>query len=165
MEREETLDDVNRLYLHERAYEKDWPRLRHLLELYKKQFMLNDLSNTNTLDIWELGRVMERLGEPKTHLELKEMMAKVDRDLTGQISYNDFLFLMLGKSNSVLHLTVKFEELSQKETKVPVKRLYTPRRSKTIMKLNAARRRSLCGWKQDLNGKWVPHCPELIYPK
>jgi len=162
--REEILDDVNKLYLHERAFEKDWPRLRHLLELYKKQFMFNDLDNSNTLDIWELGRLMERLGEPKTHLQLKDMMAKVDREHTGKITYNDFLFLMLGKSNSVLHLTLKFEELN-KDHKIPVPRPFTPRRHKVIWKLDQARRRSLFGWKQDEEGKWIPSWPELQYPQ
>ena len=145
---------------------EDWPKLRHLLEDYKREFMLMDLKNTNTLDLWELGRLLERLGQPKTHVELKEMMSKVDREKTGQISYNDFLFLMLGKSNSVLHLTVKFEELTQKEKeKVPIKRLYTPRRREAIRKVHPPTTRSLSGWKQTLDGKWVPHCPELVYPK
>ena len=94
------------------------------------------------------------------------MMSKVDREKTGQISYNDFLFLMLGKSNSVLHLTVKFEELTQKEKeKVPIKRLYTPRRREAIRKVHPPTTRSLSGWKQTLDGKWLPHCPELVYPK
>ena len=82
-------------------------------------------------DIMELKRMMEKLGQAKTHLELKKMIAEVDTNNSGQshthththtlisdntdmrklyflcagtIHYNEFLDMMLGKKSTVLKL-------------------------------------------------------------
>lgn len=48
--------------------------------------------------------MMEKLGQAKTHLELKKMIAEVDRTGTGVITYQDFVLMMLGKKSSILKL-------------------------------------------------------------
>ena len=35
------------------------------------------------IDMMELKRMMEKLGQPKTHLELKKMIAEVDTNNSG----------------------------------------------------------------------------------
>ena len=54
--------------------------------------------------------MMEALDQAKTHLEVRKMIREVDRENRGAISYNDFLYMMLGKKNSVLKLILKFEK-------------------------------------------------------
>lgn len=48
------------------------------------------LSGCVVADMMELKRMMEKLGQPKTHLELKKMIAEVDTNNSGTaiILYN-----------------------------------------------------------------------------
>ena len=48
--------------------------------------------------------MMEKLDQAKTHLELKKMIAEVDRRNSGSISFNDFVFMMLGRKSSILKM-------------------------------------------------------------
>lgn len=107
-----SLDEINKLYFEDDDYqdEDDYPDLKATLDKYKQQFMEFDLDNSGDIDLMELKRMMEKLDQAKTHLELKKMIAEVDRENRGAISYNDFLFMMLGKKSSVLKLILKFEE-------------------------------------------------------
>jgi allograft inflammatory factor 1 len=66
----------------------------------------------------ELKRMMEKLGQAKTHLELKKMIAEVDKTNSGTIHYNEFLDMMLGKKSSILKLILMFEE-KKKEKEAP----------------------------------------------
>jgi len=111
-EQELSLDEINKQYLEDEDYqdEDDYPDLNGQLEGYKKQFMEFDEDNSGDIDLMELKRMMEKLDQAKTHLELKKMIAEVDREQRGSISYNDFLFMMLGKKSSVLKLILKFEQ-------------------------------------------------------
>ena len=52
----------------------------------------------------ELKMMMEKLGQAKTHLELKKMIEEVDRTNSGTIKYDDFLYMMLDKRSSILQL-------------------------------------------------------------
>ena len=40
------------------------------------------------IDMMELKRMMEKLGQPKTHLELKKMIAEVDSNNSGTCVYS-----------------------------------------------------------------------------
>ena len=60
----------------------------------------------------ELKMMMQNFDQAKTHRELKKMISEVDRENRGEISYNDFLFMMLGKKNSVLKMILKFQNMS-----------------------------------------------------
>ena len=48
-------------------------------ELYQRLHVLH-------LDIMELKRMMEKLGQAKTHLELKKMIAEVDTTNSGKMN-------------------------------------------------------------------------------
>lgn len=55
-------------------------------------------------DLMSVKRMMEKLGAPKTHLELKRMISEVTGGVTDTISYPDFVNVMLGKRSAVLKL-------------------------------------------------------------
>ena len=50
--------------------------------------------------------MMEKLGQAKTHLELKKMIQEVDKTGKGTICYRDFVDMMLGAKTTVLKLWV-----------------------------------------------------------
>merc|ERR1712183_476917 len=107
---EMSLDQVNATYLEDEEYLEEYPNLKDLLADYKDQFIKYDRDNSGDINEFELKLMMEKLDQAKTHLELKKMIKEVDREGRGAISYNDFLFMMLGKQNSVLKLILKFEK-------------------------------------------------------
>ncbi|XP_011407599.1 PREDICTED: allograft inflammatory factor 1-like [Amphimedon queenslandica] len=74
-----------------------------------------DEDHSGDIDIMELKRMMEKLGQAKTHLELKKMIQEVDTTKKGTINYPDFLTMMLGKKNSILKLILKFEEMKKEK--------------------------------------------------
>ena len=80
---EEELSSLNEQYLHSGDWD-DVEDLEEKLESYKKQFMEFDENNSGDIDIMELKRMMEKLGQAKTHLELKKMIAEVDTNNSGQ---------------------------------------------------------------------------------
>ncbi len=47
------------------------------------------MDKSNFIDMMELKLMMEKLGEPQTHLGLKEMIKTVDEDNDGQISFRE----------------------------------------------------------------------------
>lgn len=55
-------------------------------------------------DLMSVKRMMEKLGAPKTHLELKRMISEVTGGVAETISYPDFVNVMLGKRSAVLKL-------------------------------------------------------------
>lgn len=57
-------------------------------------------------DEMELKQMLEKLGTPKTHKEVKKMIQEVDTTNSGTISYREFLNMMLGKRSTVLKLYV-----------------------------------------------------------
>lgn len=58
-----------------------------------------------------LKRMMEKLGVPKTHLELKKMIVEVTGGSSSNtIDYRDFVKMMLGKRSAVLKLWVNLRE-------------------------------------------------------
>lgn len=64
-----------------------------------------DSSNCLALvDLMSVKRMMEKLGAPKTHLELKKMISEVTGGVSDTISYQDFVNVMLGKRSAVLKL-------------------------------------------------------------
>ncbi|XP_068692083.1 allograft inflammatory factor 1-like [Montipora capricornis] len=116
---EDNLDEINKSYIASGDYddEEEYPDLNERLESYKKQFMEFDENNSGDIDIMELKRMMEKLGQAKTHLELKKMIAEVDTTNSGTISYPEFLTMMLGKKSSVLKLILMFEEKKKEKQK------------------------------------------------
>lgn len=47
------------------------------------------MDRSNFIDMMELKLMMEKLGEPQTHLGLKAMIQEVDEDNDGQISFRE----------------------------------------------------------------------------
>ena len=85
---EEQLMEINKQY----SESGDWDDIEDLenkLASYKKQFMEFDEDNSGDIDIMELKRMMEKLGQAKTHLELKKIIAEVDTNNSG-IYIRDF---------------------------------------------------------------------------
>lgn len=55
-------------------------------------------------DIMSLKRMLEKLGVPKTHLELKKLIREVSSGSGETFSYSDFLRMMLGKRSAILKM-------------------------------------------------------------
>ncbi|MEE6505472.1 hypothetical protein FKM82_005535 [Ascaphus truei] len=65
--------------------------------------------NNFPIDMMSLKMMMEKLGVPKTHLEVKKMIAEVTGGVRDAICYRDFIKMMLGKRSAVLKLIIMFE--------------------------------------------------------
>nr|AEX55297.1 allograft inflammatory factor-1 [Pinctada imbricata] len=116
-EQEAILDDINQTFADDKDYVEEYEDLADRLQRYKEQFMEFDEDNSGDIDIMELKRMMEKLGQAKTHLELKKMIAEVDTTDSGTIHYNEFVGMMLGKKSSVLKLILMFEEKKKEKEK------------------------------------------------
>lgn len=72
-----------------------------------------------------LKRMLEKLGVPKTHLELKKLIREVSSGSEETFSYSDFLRMMLGKRSAILRVILMYEEKNkehQKPTGPPAKK-------------------------------------------
>eukprot|EP01089_Gocevia_fonbrunei_P001592 TRINITY_DN11478_c0_g1_i1.p1 TRINITY_DN11478_c0_g1~~TRINITY_DN11478_c0_g1_i1.p1 ORF type:complete len:156 (-),score=43.95 TRINITY_DN11478_c0_g1_i1:73-540(-) len=106
---ESDLDRIGKQYLQSNPDAKQAD-----VDKYKKKFMLFDLDHSGDINMQELQAMMEKLGQPKTHLELKKMIAQVDKSGSGAIDYIEFLEMMLGKGDtSILKKILMFEELGK----------------------------------------------------
>ena len=117
---EYSFDDVNKMYLDDKKYNnEDHPDLAKSLESYKKQFVCLDVSGDGYLETEELENMMRRHTEIHSHVELSRMVSEIDRENRGAISYNDFLYTMLSRENTVLKNTLKFEIATRMEDVYP----------------------------------------------
>ncbi|XP_068140148.1 EF-hand domain-containing protein D2 homolog [Drosophila tropicalis] len=66
---------------------------RKQIKDYQKTFNTYDTARDGFLDLNELKFMMEKLGAPQTHLGLKKMIAEVDEDNDGKISFREFLLI------------------------------------------------------------------------
>lgn len=57
-------------------------------------------------DIMSMKRMMEKLGQAKTHLEIQKMIKEVDTTGSETISYHEFVLMMLGGKSTILKLYV-----------------------------------------------------------
>jgi len=133
-------EDINKIKLNPQGgkqFGREWQQrennLRQIAEQYRqgnpdateaqtenilKKFMLYDLDGDQVINLEELKLMMEKLGQPKTYVELKKMIAEVDTTGKGVINFRDFLEMMLGKSsNSVLKKILMFEEMMKEKEK------------------------------------------------
>ena len=62
-----------------------------------------DVDRSNYIDLMELKLMMEKLGEPQTHLGLKAMIKEVDEDNDGQISFRE-VSMSLDTNDKVIKL-------------------------------------------------------------
>ncbi|KAL7377397.1 hypothetical protein ABVT39_026957 [Epinephelus coioides] len=104
------LDEINKEYLEDQKY-RDEEDLPEKLEGLKNKYAEFDLNDQGEIDLMGLKRMMEKLGVPKTHLELKKMIVEVTGGSSSNtINYRDFVKMMLGKRSAVLKLVLIFED-------------------------------------------------------
>uniref|UniRef100_A0A3Q1ERQ3 Allograft inflammatory factor 1-like n=2 Tax=Acanthochromis polyacanthus TaxID=80966 RepID=A0A3Q1ERQ3_9TELE len=90
---------------------RDEDDLPEKLEGFKNKYAEFDLNDQGEIDLMGLKRMMEKLGVPKTHLELKKMIVEVTGGSSSNtINYRDFVKMMLGKRSAVLKLVLIFED-------------------------------------------------------
>ncbi|XP_072583539.1 allograft inflammatory factor 1 isoform X5 [Vulpes vulpes] len=88
-QQEDRLDEINKQFLDDPKYSSD-EDLPSKLEAFK--------------NIMALKRMLEKLGVPKTHLELKKLIREVSSSSGETFSYSDFLKMMLGKKSAILKM-------------------------------------------------------------
>ncbi|CAK9291558.1 unnamed protein product [Gordionus sp. m RMFG-2023] len=125
-ELETKLDHINQEIAQKNTY-SDVPDLAAKLEKFKQKFMIYDVDMTGHLNLNNVKIMMEKLGQAKTHLELKKMIAEVDTTKSGVITYMDFISMILGKQSSVLKKILMYEDLAKGADKpkgkdVPIKK-------------------------------------------
>ncbi|KAM6901132.1 allograft inflammatory factor 1-like [Lycodopsis pacificus] len=104
------LEEINKEYLEDQKY-RDEEDLPEKLEGLKNKYSEFDLNDQGEIDMMGLTRMMEKLGVPKTHLELKKMIVEVTGGSSSNtIDYRDFVKMMLGKRSAVLKLVLVFED-------------------------------------------------------
>ncbi|KAM9794608.1 allograft inflammatory factor 1-like [Syngnathus acus] len=104
------LEEVNQEFLEDQKY-RDEEDLAEKLEGFKNKYAEFDLNDQGEIDLMGLKRMMEKLGVPKTHLELKKMIMEVTGGgSSNTIDYRDFVKMMLGKRSAVLKLVLIFED-------------------------------------------------------
>lgn len=103
------LEEINQEYLEDQKY-SDEEDLAEKLEGFKNKYAEFDLNDQGEIDLMGLKRMMEKLGVPKTHLELKKMIVEVTGGSSNTINYRDFVKMMLGKRSAVLKLVLIFED-------------------------------------------------------
>ncbi|XP_019494069.1 PREDICTED: allograft inflammatory factor 1-like [Hipposideros armiger] len=101
---ERRLAEINREFLCDQKY-SDEENLPEKLAAFK--------------DLMSLKRMMEKLGVPKTHLEMKKMISEVTGGVSDTISYRDFVNMMLGKRSAVLKLVMMFEGKANENSPKP----------------------------------------------
>ncbi|XP_034403416.1 allograft inflammatory factor 1-like [Cyclopterus lumpus] len=104
------LEEINQEYMEDQKY-RDEEDLPEKLEGLKNKYSEFDLNDQGEIDMMGLKRMMEKLGVPKTHLELKKMIVEVTGGgSSNTIDYRDFVKMMLGKRSAVLKLVLVFED-------------------------------------------------------
>lgn len=66
---------------------------RKQIKDFEKMFKTYDVNNDKFLDLMEMKLMMEKLQAPQTHVGLKNMIAEIDEDNDGQVSYREFLLI------------------------------------------------------------------------
>ncbi|KAJ7307996.1 hypothetical protein JRQ81_008496 [Phrynocephalus forsythii] len=105
------LEEINQEFLCDPKF-SDEEDLEEKLAVFKEKYMEFDLNNQGEIDLMSVKRMMEKLGAPKTHLELKKMVSEVTGGVGDTISYQDFVNVMLGKRSAVLKLFTALQSSS-----------------------------------------------------
>uniref|UniRef100_A0ABB5UPN9 Allograft inflammatory factor 1 n=3 Tax=Sus scrofa TaxID=9823 RepID=A0ABB5UPN9_PIG len=141
-QQEERLNEINKQFLDDPKYSSD-EDLSSKLEAFKREvsstlpqpvtlwpvlplsafsphpekYMEFDLNGNGDIDIMSLKRMLEKLGVPKTHLELKKLIKEVSSGSGETFSYSDFLKMMLGKRSAILKMILMYEEKAREQEK------------------------------------------------
>ncbi|KAM9325478.1 allograft inflammatory factor 1-like [Gastrophryne carolinensis] len=117
-QQEMRLEEINKEFLCDEKY-KDEEDIEEKLDSCKRKFMDFDLNDQGEIDMMGLKMMMEKLGVPKTHLEVKKMIAEVTGGKSDAISYKDFIIMLLGKRSAVLKMIMMFEGKANECTPKP----------------------------------------------
>ncbi|XP_029468907.1 allograft inflammatory factor 1-like [Rhinatrema bivittatum] len=112
------LQEVNQEFLDDEKF-SDEENLEENLTSFKEKFLEFDLNDEGEIDMMSLKRMMEKLGVPKTHLEVKKMISEVTGGASEAICYRDFVKMMLGKRSVVLKLIMIFEGRANENNSKP----------------------------------------------
>ncbi|GMR36149.1 hypothetical protein PMAYCL1PPCAC_06344, partial [Pristionchus mayeri] len=86
---------------------------RKQIKYFSETFKKYDEDNDNFIDFNELKRMMEKLGEPQTHVALKQIIKKVDEDQDGKVSMREFLLIFRYAAGGELGLSSEvFKQLA-----------------------------------------------------
>ncbi|CBY12878.1 unnamed protein product [Oikopleura dioica] len=90
---------------------KEFPlkKIRSLESKFKKF----DEDKDNALNIEELKKLMEGLGEPQTHRAVKDMISLVDDDKDGKISFREFLMIFRKQDEGELESDSGLDKLAK----------------------------------------------------
>ncbi|XP_038624802.1 LOW QUALITY PROTEIN: allograft inflammatory factor 1 [Tachyglossus aculeatus] len=116
VQQEQRLDGINQQFLDDPKYCSD-EELPQKLQAFSKKYMEFDLNGEGDIDIMSLKRMLEKLGTPKTHLELKKMIGEVAGGQRETISYQDFVRMMLGKKSAIFKIILMYEEKGRQQEK------------------------------------------------
>uniref|UniRef100_A0A8C7L2A8 Allograft inflammatory factor 1-like n=1 Tax=Oncorhynchus kisutch TaxID=8019 RepID=A0A8C7L2A8_ONCKI len=105
----ERCEEINKEYMEDQKY-RDEEDLPEKLDSFKNKYAEFDLNDQGEIDMMGMKRMMEKLGVPKTHLEMKKMISEVTEGISDSINYRDFVKMMLGKRSAVLKLVMIFED-------------------------------------------------------
>ncbi|KAB1261292.1 Allograft inflammatory factor 1 [Camelus dromedarius] len=136
-QQEERLNEINKQFLDDPKFSSD-EDLPSKLEAFKskgetvgvekgailfafsshpEKYMEFDLNGNGDIDIMSLKQMLEKLGVPKTHLELKKLIREVSSGSGETFSYSDFLKMMLGKRSAILKMILMYEEKAREQEK------------------------------------------------
>lgn len=82
----------------------------------KEAFELFDTDNSGTIDAKELNVAMRALGFEMTEEQINQMIADVDKDGSGAIDFDEFVYMMtakIGERDSKQELTKAFQIIDQ----------------------------------------------------
>ncbi|GMT13323.1 hypothetical protein PFISCL1PPCAC_4620 [Pristionchus fissidentatus] len=86
---------------------------RKQIKYFTDTFKKYDEDRDNFIDFMELKRMMEKLGEPQTHVALKQIIKKVDEDQDGKVSLREFLLIFRYAAGGELGLSSEvFKQLA-----------------------------------------------------
>ncbi|XP_045202708.2 allograft inflammatory factor 1-like [Mercenaria mercenaria] len=108
---EEALEEINKELLDDPDYAEVEDLADHL-ETFKKMFLEFEKDAEGNIDLVGLSHMLEKVGQPKTHLEMKKMIREIDTTNKGTICYRDFIAMMLGPKSSELKLILLSGEKS-----------------------------------------------------
>lgn len=64
------------------------------IDACREAFLAFDKNTNGTIDVWELRKVLEAMGQQPTEEELFQMISEVDSQMRGAIDFADFLMVI-----------------------------------------------------------------------
>ncbi|VDD93527.1 unnamed protein product, partial [Enterobius vermicularis] len=97
-----------KLGIYSEFHEFSRKQIKYFIETFKRF----DEDGDNFIDFNELKRMMEKLGEPQTHIALKTILKMVDDDKDGKVNLREFLLIFRYAASEQLSCSQVFNELA-----------------------------------------------------